>query len=263
MTTLLTSRNNSANPGVYVLTSASGKQYVGSSTNVRRRLYTHRTALRTNKHYNPRLQAAYEKHKDFKLQYCELPVKHIAEFEQLAYDMLQPRYNQSSDTSCSMHDEAIRAKCIATKNTPEALAKRSQQSKAMWDGSDRAKAQRANIDAALATPETKARMSAAMKACWQDPAYVTKVLAAREAAKTPETKARHLEATRIASQKPEYRAKMSSLMKAQASTPEAKAKRSAAAKEVGARPEVKSARRAALALRKTGPDGRLLKETTC
>jgi len=54
--------------GIYLL-KINGKQYVGSSVNIKKRLRRHRTLLRNNKHDNKYLQNAYNKHK-----HCEYKI---------------------------------------------------------------------------------------------------------------------------------------------------------------------------------------------
>lgn len=57
--------------GIYLL-KINGKQYVGSSVNIKKRLRRHRTLLRNNKHDNRYLQNLYNKHKT-----CEYSILEI------------------------------------------------------------------------------------------------------------------------------------------------------------------------------------------
>lgn len=50
-------------PGIYIITnSVSGRRYVGSGVNLRKRWNGHRWSLNRGKHHNPRLQSAWTKH---------------------------------------------------------------------------------------------------------------------------------------------------------------------------------------------------------
>lgn len=48
--------------GIYSITSPSGKRYVGSAVNIRRRWHTHRAHLKKGKHHCRALQRAYDKY---------------------------------------------------------------------------------------------------------------------------------------------------------------------------------------------------------
>lgn len=64
-------------PGIYKITClVSGKVYVGSSINISKRVTVHKENLKKNKHHNPHLQYAYNKHEaeNFKfeaIEYCD------------------------------------------------------------------------------------------------------------------------------------------------------------------------------------------------
>lgn len=51
-----------SNIGIYVITSESGKFYVGQSTDLKKREYEHFRTLRNNTHYNKHLQRSYNKY---------------------------------------------------------------------------------------------------------------------------------------------------------------------------------------------------------
>lgn len=83
--------------GIYAITcTASGKQYVGSSNNIKRRLYSHFHLLRMGAHYNPRLQNAWNKYGEgtFKVDVLEAaPVDVLFEREQYWIDALDAYRN--------------------------------------------------------------------------------------------------------------------------------------------------------------------------
>ena len=83
--------------GVYEIRClASGKTYVGSSANMARRWYEHRTKLRAGTHPSPRLQQAWAKHGESKfmfsvLETCAEDVRY--QREQYYIDLVKRDYN--------------------------------------------------------------------------------------------------------------------------------------------------------------------------
>jgi hypothetical protein len=99
--------------GIYVITSPSGKFYVGSSINVRRRFSSHRSDLKHGRHHCPSLQAAANKHGVGSLR-CSViescrPDELVAR-EQAAIDRLRPEYNGTSDARTPCRDPAVAAR---------------------------------------------------------------------------------------------------------------------------------------------------------
>lgn len=88
--------------GVYMIKNIlNGKRYVGSSSNLRRRLCSHLSKLNNNTHTNKHLQSAYNKYgqKSFQfiiLEYCENVRDTILYLEQKYLD-LKPEYNKATD----------------------------------------------------------------------------------------------------------------------------------------------------------------------
>lgn len=84
--------------GVYVLVNIlNNHKYIGSSINIRKRIFQHRSALRSNKHHSRHLQNAYNKYGEDKfeimiLETCE-PIKDTLEFLEQKYLDLKPEYN--------------------------------------------------------------------------------------------------------------------------------------------------------------------------
>lgn len=62
-----------AEQGIYqIVHIPSGQAYIGSTKGINRRLQTHRWLLKTNRHYNPKLQASWNKHGE-----CEFAFERI------------------------------------------------------------------------------------------------------------------------------------------------------------------------------------------
>lgn len=78
--------------GVYrILCSASGRFYVGSSSNLDRRYYEHRLDLRKGRHRNPILQSAWSKYGEDAFEFETIAVlapEHLIEYEQRFLDAL-------------------------------------------------------------------------------------------------------------------------------------------------------------------------------
>lgn len=89
--------------GVYIITnSINGKRYIGSSNNIRKRLWKHRSLLRHDKHENPHLQNAWNKYGEDNFVYSileECDVSILLEREQYYIDILKPEYNIDISTT--------------------------------------------------------------------------------------------------------------------------------------------------------------------
>lgn len=83
--------------GVYKITNLiNGKFYIGSSKNLRVRLWKHRSLLRHNKHDNPHLQNSWNKYGEDNFDYsvveiCDESIQY--EREQYYIDTMHPEYN--------------------------------------------------------------------------------------------------------------------------------------------------------------------------
>lgn len=80
--------------GIYSLTSPSGKSYIGSTLNCKRRQNQHFRDLKKGTHHNQKLQAAWEKYR--KLDFRVIIVcrkEDLFFYEQLCLDKLKPAYN--------------------------------------------------------------------------------------------------------------------------------------------------------------------------
>jgi group I intron endonuclease len=87
-------------PGIYGITcSVSLKEYIGSASNIRIRVGTHRSLLRNGKSHNAHLQAAWNKYGEaaFTFSVLELVDDRADLFtrEQFWLDKLQPEYNKT------------------------------------------------------------------------------------------------------------------------------------------------------------------------
>ena len=87
--------------GIYMLTNLiSGKRYIGSSKNLRQRLWEHRSLLRHNKHVNRHLQNAWNKYGEDNFEYSIIEYcneENRIEREQFYVNKLKPEYNISTD----------------------------------------------------------------------------------------------------------------------------------------------------------------------
>lgn len=101
--------------GIYTFTAPSGGQYVGSSTDIVRRIRVHRLDLRNGRHPNSTLQRAFDKYGDSlvsrPLLYCRRA--DLLFFEQRAIDVLRPQYNQSKIAGRIEFTPEVRAKMRA------------------------------------------------------------------------------------------------------------------------------------------------------
>lgn len=84
------------NCGLYEIASPSGKRYVGSAKNIRRRWVRHIYRLRKGTHVNGILQAAWDKYGETRMTFRVVLSCRDADlffYEQIAIDSLRPEYN--------------------------------------------------------------------------------------------------------------------------------------------------------------------------
>jgi group I intron endonuclease len=82
--------------GVYLITSPSGKKYVGQSANMRQRWDSHKSMLKAGKHHSPALQRAANKYGVARLKFevwVNCAREFLGEMEQEAGVVLLPEYN--------------------------------------------------------------------------------------------------------------------------------------------------------------------------
>jgi group I intron endonuclease len=95
------------------------KQYIGSTTDLERRISSHFRDLRNKRHGNYKLQADYDKYGETNfifhvIEFC--PAERCMEFEQNYLDSLRPHYNIALSSSAPM---------FGKKHSPEAIIKMS------------------------------------------------------------------------------------------------------------------------------------------
>lgn len=100
--------------GIYLITNiVNGNRYIGSSNNIRVRLWKHRALLRHNKHENAHLQNAWNKYGENSFVYSILEVcskETRFEREQFYIDTLHPEYNILSKVDNSIISEESKDK---------------------------------------------------------------------------------------------------------------------------------------------------------
>jgi group I intron endonuclease len=108
--------------GIYKIEAPSGNFYIGSATNVKKRLYMHKRELRNGTHVNSALRNAAAKYGvdglTFTIYVCVLDRKHLRELEQLVMDELKPSYNISKTADCALFDRGVIAKRVASVSKP-------------------------------------------------------------------------------------------------------------------------------------------------
>ncbi len=106
--------------GIYMIVNQqNGKRYIGSSKDIYTRLQCHRAELRHNNHYNPHLQAAWNKYKEHSFNYTVLEYckeSKLIEREQYYVNTLKPEYNISVEiVQLPSYSEESRAKHSKTR----------------------------------------------------------------------------------------------------------------------------------------------------
>lgn len=104
--------------GIYKIESPSGNFYIGSSTDVSRRLRTHRRELLLGTHVNSALRNAVAKHgiESFVFQQIisVLNKSDLRIVEQQIIDDMKPCYNISKNADCALFDKSVVNKRIAS-----------------------------------------------------------------------------------------------------------------------------------------------------
>jgi group I intron endonuclease len=100
--------------------------YIGSTKNFSARRSKHLTQLRSGNHHSNRLQRAFEKYGEERIQFEileECPVDQLQAVEQEYINRLKPRYNSTTDVYCPSRDpevsEKIRQTLTGRKRDPE------------------------------------------------------------------------------------------------------------------------------------------------
>jgi len=111
-------------PGVYAIVCSNGRQYVGSSTTIVKRLQTHRRVLRQGKHPNRHLQRAWDKYGIGAFQFRVLarcPKDQVRAAEQQVFD--QADWDTLFNFAKDAHRGAGRWGRLGKTNSPEHNAK--------------------------------------------------------------------------------------------------------------------------------------------
>lgn len=89
--------------GIYcIINLKNNKRYIGSSKNIRLRLWGHRSELRHNSHDNDHLQKAWNKYKESNFDYFIIETcteDKLLEREQFYIDTMCPEYNMNKETN--------------------------------------------------------------------------------------------------------------------------------------------------------------------
>lgn len=105
--------------GVYkIINLINGKIYIGSTKNMRRRLWKHRALLRHNKHHNPHLQNSWNKYGEENFDYAiieQCSEEHQYEREQYYIDAFHPEYNIAEEVLLPSYSEESRKKHSETR----------------------------------------------------------------------------------------------------------------------------------------------------
>lgn len=83
--------------GIYaIINIINGNMYIGSSINIKKRWYKHKTELNANKHHSQHLQRAWNKYGERNFSFVillECDENHLKDIEQKFIDFLKPVYN--------------------------------------------------------------------------------------------------------------------------------------------------------------------------
>lgn len=176
-------------PGIYKILNIDTKDfYIGSSLNVYRRMYSHQTLLRNNRHPNIHLQRAWNKYGQEKFEYivleyvdCKINERQLHRIEQQYLDDLIPSYNISRDAISPLSTKhAPRKKSHTEKTLPqnkenwnEVKSKISNTVKSLWADGQFREYQLSCMN----SPEAKENYSNSMRERWENPEYKERVRA--------------------------------------------------------------------------------------
>jgi group I intron endonuclease len=197
-------KNLKAEPGVYRIEhTASGRLYIGSSHNLRKRWQAHLRCLRAGSHHSQKLQRAWDKYGEAAFVFtvmANVPILELRAKEQQYLDKIKPFFNVSPTAThppgrTGPHSEATKAKIRAKRAlqviTPEAVAKQ----RMAVTGVKRTPEQCARIAAGCVgrkhSDETRAKIAAIRIGAKSSPETCAKIAAAGKGrAHTPEARAR-------------------------------------------------------------------------
>lgn len=162
--------------GIYAVTNTiNGKRYVGSGVDVAGRHRTHRSHLRRNIHFNPKLQHAWNKYGEaaFRFDVLELcPPEQLIEREQYWIDTL--------DTVANGYNCApIAGSCLGRRLSPEICTRYAERQRQLWERPEYRANHVAKMLETTADPTFRAQQSQTVQALWRDPDYRARQLQAR------------------------------------------------------------------------------------
>lgn len=221
--------------GIYrILNTASGKSYVGQSTDLECRFGIHMWSLRNGRHPNPHLQSSFNLHGESAftfevLSVCEQHELTLMEQQWIdSLDSFNSGYNQrpSADSMAGFkHSDETkrRASEIATKlyEAPEMRKMASQRATKRWSNPEHVELMRQIGRKRFATPEQREAARQAQLRRLQDPEQREAV---KQRAKSPERRQRASEGLRRSWAKPDVKARRSAINR----SPEVVAKNRAA-----------------------------------
>lgn len=206
--------------GIYAIYSAiNGRIYIGHSSTIDIRMGQHKSALRGNRHHNPRLQRAWDKYGEGEFEFVvleECAAELLAEREQYHLDQYPDHYNYGICAESPWrgvphtleHKAKIGAAHRGSKRSPEARARMSE-------------AQRGKT----LSPETKAKISTALTGRVFSREHRAKLSESQTGrVLSPETRDKIGAANRGHEVSPEQREKLRATSTGRKHTPESKAK---------------------------------------
>jgi len=128
--------------GVYRISTPSGKTYIGSSTDVRRRKRQHMFDLKNNKHHSIRLQRSFNKYGFDAMMFehicCLIPNQNLMDLEQMMIDQEKPQLNMTNSSYSPMRDPEVAKKQGETaKKSDSHIAARKRNAISAWAASSK------------------------------------------------------------------------------------------------------------------------------
>lgn len=160
--------------GIYMLMTPKGDFYIGSSSNIRRRLCDHFRRMRAGKHYNIALQRAFNKYGTLSagvVLVCRQ--EDMLMYEQIAINGLKPRLNCSKLAGKVEHNDEVRAKlraaAIAQMSDPAARESLSVLARQQWEDPVKRERMTSARRGIKISPDAKVRQSTGLRAYWSSP----------------------------------------------------------------------------------------------
>jgi group I intron endonuclease len=150
--------------GIYTITSPSNKMYIGQSTNIEKRLQTHKSMLRCGRHPNGRLQGACSKYGIDALQFSLAEActeERLDAREQWWIDNHNSQYNMSRSAYNPMKDPKVLAKAVETARRNGNHKQTGLRTKALWGNKEWADKRLSELAVHRANPEVHAAIKKA------------------------------------------------------------------------------------------------------